>query len=149
MAATAEPEDSLSASLVSSSRVSASQQDSQAETSRERPRGSWGGRFAVRAEIGGRVIPGRALLLRCRTRGARTGASVVPSSGGIGCAGRGGDCRDDTISALPSSESERRNWEDDFDGGGKICAVGLFVSEFAAPIKLSNLFHVRQVLAGT
>ena len=44
IAATAEPEDSFSACLVSSSRVSASQHDAQAWTSRERPRFNCGGR---------------------------------------------------------------------------------------------------------
>ena len=62
IAATAEPFDSFSARVVSSSRISASQHNSHTWASRDRPRAILGGRELVRVEMGGRVImPGRAL----------------------------------------------------------------------------------------
>lgn len=61
MAAMAEPLDSCSAWAVSSSRLSESAHDSHAWTSLERPRASRGGSELVRAEMGGRVMLGKAL----------------------------------------------------------------------------------------
>lgn len=78
--------------------------------------------MAVRVEMGGSVMPGRALLLRWRVRGARTGGRVAASWDDKGSDARGGEGCEDTSSALPSKDNDSRNWDDDVEGGGRMDA---------------------------
>jgi hypothetical protein len=100
MAAMAEPFDSFSACAMRSSRVSAaSAHDSHARTLRDRPRGSRGGGSPlVNAEMGGSVMLGRALWLRC--------SDLWRAWGRVGFVevGLWGEALLGTSSALPSSE---------------------------------------------
>lgn len=70
--------------------------------------------------MGGSVMPGRALLLRCRVRGARTGGRVAVWRAEEGSEARGGEGCEETSSALPSKDNDSRNWDDDVEGGGRI-----------------------------
>lgn len=98
--------------------------------------------MAVRVEMGGSVMPGRALLLRCRVRGARTGGRVAASRADEGSDARGGEGCEDTSSALPSKDNDSRNWDDDVEGGGRmddgeLSAVG--VAEWRNESRLTEL----------
>lgn len=73
MAATAEPLDSFSAWVVSSSRESESQHCSHTCASRDRPFRRLGGKSPVRAVMGGSVTFAAALWLRCSSRGLGRG----------------------------------------------------------------------------
>lgn len=127
IAAMAEPLLScLACTVRKSSCSSASQQNSQAWTSRDRPRDRRGGtplgatREFVRTEIGGRVTGDDTLWLRCKLRrriGPRDWSSFVD---GTGARGRGGDEFDSTTSALPSRENDNRILEDPWLSGGRI-----------------------------
>src|SRR6478735_6308966 len=108
IAAIADPFDSCSAWAVSSSRFSASAQDSQACTLRDRPRiNLGGGKLLVSAVIGGRVTDGTALWLRCRLR-CRTWGRLGVVEDGRGGISRDGEPWLETSSALPSRDIDRR-----------------------------------------
>lgn len=78
-------------------------------------------RELVRSEIGGRVTEGEALWLRCRF-GRQIGPRDCNISGVGGTATEeGGDGMEETTSALPSSDMDKRNRDDDCElGGGRI-----------------------------
>lgn len=109
-----------------SSWLSASQQNSHAWTSRERPRVSLGGsgpalefsRDPVRVEMGGNVTEAWALWLRCRFGRDTGGRAARASADGRG-GGRWGGVVDSITWALPSRESERRNCDDWELGAGR------------------------------
>lgn len=105
MAAIAEPFDSFSASVVNSSRVSASAHSSHAWTSRDRPRARRGGRELVNVEMGGNVMVGSALRLRCKPLWRTCGRTGRHDEGLEGVS-RVGEDRSDTSSAFPSSDSD-------------------------------------------
>jgi hypothetical protein len=117
IAATAEPDDSFSACVVSSSRASASAQNSQVRASRERPVGRRGTNGAdvdgeARAEM---ETNGRALWLRWRPAERRRGFDN--DEAGRGGRARGGDEERsaETSSALPSRDKDKRTLEDGVD----------------------------------
>ena len=137
MAATALPVDSLSASIVNSSRASASAQNCQAEASRERPVGNFGTPRAalIPAAVGSGVLVG--VELRDRENGTAAVALKLLVSPGVllieddtpfglaGIIGLGGedDMSAETSSALPSRERESRTL--DVDGFGSEAGVGI------------------------
>jgi hypothetical protein len=86
-------------------------------------------------------MPGSALRLRCRTRGAgaRTGGRVAASMDICACTVRGGDCSDDTSSALPSRERDNLNWEAELKGGGRTDTGELLAGDGAEPGNISSL----------
>lgn len=138
IAATAEPVDSLSANIVSSSRASASAQNCQAEASRERPIGSFGTPriTLIPAAVGKGVLAGVEDLERengtaavadkerCRPGVRRREESAEDGRAGI--IGLGGelDISALTNSARPSKLNERRTLL--VDGFGSDAGVGRF-----------------------
>jgi len=107
IAATAEPFDSFSAWVVSSSRASASQQNSHVRASLDRPLARRGTTIAVERGFLGSGPKGSALRLRWRLLLRCRGVIERDDDDGEICA-RGGDGPAAISSALPSSDKDSR-----------------------------------------
>lgn len=111
IAATAEPFDSCSACVVSSSRVSESQKNSQLRESLDRPLGNRGASGPFAEDSRGRGPNGMELWLRWSPR-IRCCGRVDPDEEGRAEYSRCGDKSAAMSSALPSRDMDNRTLED-------------------------------------